>query len=92
MYSCKLTVISYSVATNEAVSKDYNGVNRNYIGNLGTERHDPAEIEGVSLPDVYGSFWEWAQAVARGINSLTTNTYNNCRVQAVFDVNQEVNV
>lgn len=86
MYSCKLTVIGVNVSTGDAVGKDFNGVNRNYIGNLG----GTATIEGVGLPDAYGTFWEWADAVARGINSLTTNTYNDCRIQAVFDINQEV--
>lgn len=95
MYSCKLTVISTNVNTGEAESKDFNGVNPNYLGSLGVPyvqqpTPEDTQITGTTLPDGYDTFWEWAAAVGRGIASLSTNSYFNSRVQAVFDVNQEV--
>lgn len=94
MYSCKLTVVSVTT-TGENETKDFNGVNPNYIGSLGTPYQmqpvpEDQSVIGTMLPNGYSSFWEWADAVGRGINSLTTNSYNDSRIQAVFSVNQEV--
>lgn len=82
MYSCKLTILSTNAASGEVDTKDFSGVNQNYIAQIGGN--------AVELPEGYSTFWAWADAVARSINSLTTGTYYNSRVQAIFDINQEV--
>lgn len=95
MYSCKLTVISTNVNTGESETKDFNGVNPKYIAAIGVPYSmqptpEDVSITGTTLPQGYETFWAWASAVGRGISSLTTNSYANSRVQAIFDVNQEV--
>lgn len=91
MYSCKLTVITTNVSTGDGESKDFNGVNPKYLASIGVPYSaEGSSITGTKLPQGYNTFWAWADAVGRGIASLSTNTYYNSRVQAIFDVNQEV--
>lgn len=95
MYSCKLTVITTNVSTGDSESKDFNGVNPKYLASIGvpysvSPTPEGSAITGKMLPQGYNTFWAWADAVGRGIASLSTNTYYNSRVQAIFDVNQEV--
>lgn len=95
MYSCKLTVIGTLASTGESATKDFNGVNPNFIAQIGVPYAYPPpspedmQITGKMLPDTYASFWAWVDAVGRGINSLTTSTYNDSRITAVFSANEE---
>lgn len=43
------------------------------------------------LSEGYTSFWEWADAVARGILSLSVNTYRDCNVITEWSVTEELN-
>lgn len=89
MYSCKLTIIGRDTG-GDSVTKDFAGVNRKYIAQIGYEHNGEAGIGGVELPGSFTTFWEWADAVARGINGLTTNTYDDARITAIFNTSQEM--
>lgn len=90
MAKFKITVQSTGT-TGTSDSKDFNGVNSNYVVNIGFEPSTAhKEVDGIDLPDNYETFWAWADAVARGINSLTTGSYVRCNVTAVFDTGEEM--
>lgn len=69
--------------TGEVRPRTYRMVNRNYLGQTGTGTPQ-------TLPSNYTTFWAWADAAARAINSLSNNTYVDTMVNATWSTTEEM--
>lgn len=68
-------------ANGEVEKRTYRGVNPGYA---------PGSQDPLPLPAEYGSYFILADAVMRGMESLSVDTYVNSNLTIVYDVSEEV--
>ena len=76
--------------TGEVRPRTYRMVNRNYLGQIGTGSDSVTPITPQTLPSNYTTFWAWADAAARAINSLSNNTFVETMVNATWSTTEEM--
>lgn len=64
-------------------TRTISGCNPNYVGLLGSG-------EAPALPYGYSNFWYWADAVARGMLSLSLNSYYDVNMIATASMTEEL--
>ena len=87
------TLTSRNPDTFKEVSKKFSYINPSYIGSIATAWSDsqaPVILEPVMLPYNYSTYWAWASAVFRGLNSLSNNTYVDTVIGAAWSLNEEL--
>lgn len=90
----KLNVTSRNT-NGESAQKSYGNINSEYIAQIGVPELTPTGAVKI-LPytsdgtTVYSTFWNWSDAVARTLYTLSADTYINSTVSASWDVNEEV--
>lgn len=83
-----LSITTNDPSTNTAGTRSYGNVNRDYITlTQPGAAHTLPYYNGTQ----YESFASWTNAVARGIVSLSNNTYMDSLINATFSVNEEMN-
>lgn len=82
--------------TSTTVNRTYTNINRGFLTSIGVTNPypnppvDPPSVPAQILPVGYNSFWAWADAVARGLNSLSRNTFEDCTVAATWSTTEEL--
>lgn len=88
------TLVSRNPDTFKEVNKKFSYINPSYIGTVAlpwSQTPTPVDsITGVMLPYNYDSFWAWASAVLRGLNSLSNNTYVDSLIGASWSLNEQL--
>lgn len=93
MVSVYGTLVSRDPDTFKEVNKKFSYINPSFVGSIALAwKQTPTgdeSVAGVMLPYNYQSYWAWANAVFRGLNSLSNNTYVDSLVGAVWSLNEE---
>lgn len=90
----KLNITSRNT-NGESSQRSYGNINTAYIAQIGVPELTPSGTTEL-LPytsdntTTYATFWEWTDAVAQALYTLSTDTYINSTVAASWDINEEV--
>lgn len=96
MLQVKLTIKNRNPDDNKTYNRAFGYVNPLYLKEVSASASSSAPsptdktVSAYQLPTGYNSFWEWADAVARGINSLTNNTYADSYISSEWSVTEEI--
>lgn len=82
MYT-KMQVISRNQDTEERETRTYSSCNPNYIGLIGSG-------SAPALPYGVENYWYWADTVARGMLSLSQNSYYDVNMIATASMTEEL--
>lgn len=91
MLRASLQLTTRDVTTGNALNRTFGNINRSYIKEVGVNASSPTPVEVVILPGNYETFWEWADAVGRRLNSLSANTFIDVTVTAGWSTTEELN-
>lgn len=87
-----LSITATSASDGKAYTKSYGNIVQGYIGVIGGQAPALpwAVDEDGDITRQTGTFAEWTDAVARGINTLTNDTYSDATVACSLSVNDEL--
>lgn len=87
------TLVSRDPDTFKEVNKKFSYINPSFLSSIAlpwSNQPQPDDlITGVMLPYNYQTYWAWANAVFRGLNSLSNNTYVDSLIGASWSLNEE---